>query len=68
MTRQIEWVSASTVLVMANIPCDTLYGGIMCQIMGYEIDVPTGRILQQIDAKQLKLRWQKTHSLELPNS
>jgi hypothetical protein len=56
----IDWVNASSVLVMAEIPCSALYGGIMCQVMGYELEVPTGRILKRIDAKQLKLRWQKS--------
>ena len=56
----IDWVTASAVLVMAEIPCSSSYGGIMCQVMGYELEVPTGRILKRIDAKQLKLRWQKS--------
>ena len=55
----IGWVNASTILVMAEVPCDTLFGGIACQVMGYELEVPTGRILRRIDAKELKLRWQK---------
>ncbi len=56
----IDWVNASTILVMAEIPCDSLFGGIMCQITGYELEVPTGRILQRTHAKQLKLKWQKS--------
>jgi len=56
----IDWVNASTVLVMAEIPCSTSQGGIMCQVMGYELEVPTGRILKRIDAKHLKLSWQKS--------
>jgi len=56
----IDWVNASTILVMAEIPCDTLFGGIMCQVMGYELEVPSGRILKRIDAKHLKLDWQKS--------
>jgi len=56
----IDWVSPSTLLVMAEVPCDSLYGGIMCQVMGYELEVPTGRILERIDAKNLELGWQKS--------
>jgi len=56
----IDWVTPSSILVMARIPCDSLYGGIMCQVMGYELQVPTGRILNRTDAKELKLRWQKS--------
>lgn len=60
----IDWVDASTILVMAEIPCSTSQGGIMCQVMGYELEVPTGRILKQIDAKDLKLGWQKSMAWE----
>jgi len=56
----IDWVNASTILVMAEVPCDTAYGGIMCQVLGYELEVPTGRILKRIDAKHLKLSWQNS--------
>ncbi len=56
----IDWVNASTILVMAEVPCDSLFGGIMCQVMGYELEVPTGRILKRMDAKQLKLDWQNS--------
>jgi hypothetical protein len=56
----IDWITSSSILVMAEIPCDTLYGGIMCQVMGYELEVPTGRILKRIDAKHLKHGWQKS--------
>jgi hypothetical protein len=60
----IDWVSPSTILVMAEIPCSSSRGGIMCQIMGYELEVPTGRILRRIDAKDLKLEWQKSMAWE----
>jgi hypothetical protein len=56
----IDWVNAFTILVMAEIPCDSLFGGIMCQVMGYELEVPSGRILKRMDAKQLKRDWQKS--------
>jgi hypothetical protein len=56
----IDWVNGSVVLVMAEIPCSTSYGAIMCQVMGYELQVPTGQILKRVDARQMKLRWQKS--------
>ena len=56
----IEWVNGSAILVLAEIPCSGTEGGIMCQVMGYELEVPTGRILKRIDAQQLKLKWQKS--------
>lgn len=56
----IDWANASTILVMAEVPCDSLFGGIMCQVMGYELEVPSGHILKRIDPKKLKLEWQKS--------
>jgi hypothetical protein len=56
----IDWVGPSSILVMSEVPCSSSYGGIMCQVMGYELEIPTGRILKRIDAKQLKLEWQKS--------
>jgi hypothetical protein len=56
----IDWVNGSVILVVAEVPCSSSYGGIMCQVMGYELQVPTGQILERIDATQLKLRWQKS--------
>ena len=56
----IDWVNSSTILIMAEVPCSTSQGGIMCQVMGYELELPTGRIIKRIDAKELKRDWQKS--------
>ena len=56
----IDWVNASTILVMGEVPCDSLFGGIMCQVMGYELEVPTGRIVKRMKPKELNLEWQKS--------
>jgi hypothetical protein len=57
----IDWLAdSSAILVMAEVPCSSSYGGIMCQVMGYELEVPTGKILKRIDAKHLKLDWQRS--------
>jgi len=56
----IDWITPSSILVLADIPGDTLYGGIMGQAMGYELQVPTGRIVKRVDATHLKLEWQKS--------
>lgn len=61
----IDWMTPSSILVMAEVPGDTLYGGIMGQVMGYELQVPTGRILKRIDAKHLKQEWQKSMAWNL---
>jgi len=56
----IDWITPSSILVMAEVPRSSSYGGIMCQVMGYELEVPTGRIIKRIDAKELKRDWQKS--------
>ena len=56
----IGWTrNSSAVLIFAEVPCSSTYGGIMCQVMGYEVDATTGRILQTVTARQMKSRWQK---------
>ena len=55
----VAWVpEKSAIIVMAEIPCSSSYGGIMCQVLGYEIQVPSGKILQRLTAKELKEKWQ----------
>jgi hypothetical protein len=55
----IAWAdNSSAVDVFAEIPCSSSYGGIMCQVLGYELRVPDGRILQRLTASQVKHSWQ----------
>jgi len=62
----IDWVrDSSTVVVMAEVPCTSSYGGIMCQVMGYELEVPTGRILKKMTAQQLRANWQQSMAWKL---
>lgn len=61
----IDWVNPSTMLILAEVPCSTSEGGIMCQVMGYEVEVPRGRIIKRIDAKGLKRDWQKSMAWNL---
>jgi len=57
----IDWGGdSSTIVVMAEVPCSSAHGGIMCQVMGYELDVPTGRILQRMTARQFAAAWQRS--------
>ena len=45
----IDWIEdSSAMVVMAEVPCTSNYGGIMCQAMGYEVEVPSGKILQRM--------------------
>ena len=55
----IAWTrDSNAVIVVAEVPCSSNYGGIMCQLMGYELEVPTGRILNRMTARELKGRYQ----------
>jgi len=54
----IAWADATTAVIMAEIPCSSSQGGMMCQVEGYEIDVRSGRILRRMTARELKRRWQ----------
>lgn len=57
----IDWVrGSSTLVVMAEVPCSSSWGGIMCQVIGYELAVPTGDIVKRIPAKHLKRDWQRS--------
>jgi hypothetical protein len=57
----LEWMEGSeSVIVMAEVPCSSFYGGIMCQVLGYRLQVPSGKILERMTAHELKRRWQKS--------
>jgi len=55
----IAWTrGSSSLVVFAEVPCSSSHGGIMYQVMGYELDVPTGRILARMSALEFKRRYQ----------
>jgi hypothetical protein len=55
----VAWTRDSAALVVfAEVPCSSIFGGIMCQVMGYELDATTGRILTRMTAPELKRRYQ----------
>ena len=56
----IDWTTDSAVVVMAEVPCAGSYGGIMCQVMGYELEVPTGNILKRMTAPDFAAKWQRS--------
>lgn len=57
----IDWLDGShSLLVMAEVPCAGSYGGTMCQVMGYEVEIPSGKILKTLDARSLKRHWQRS--------
>lgn len=58
----IDWnEDASAVVVMAEMPCSSAYGGIWCQVKGYEIEVSSGKVLRTMGAREFARRWQ--HSM-----
>ena len=58
----IDWTDgSSTVVVMAEMPCSSAFGGIMCQVLGYEVEASSGRILRRMEAREFARRWQ--HSM-----
>jgi len=57
----IEWTrGASAVVVMAEMPCSSRFGGVMCQVKGYEIEASSGKILRAMEAKEFAHRWQRS--------
>lgn len=62
----LAWTGDSTaIVVMAEVPCSSSYGGIMCQVLGYELSAADGRVLRRLAAKELKNRWQDEMAWEM---
>jgi hypothetical protein len=56
----LAWTKdSSAILVFAEVPCDSLYGGIMCQIRGYKLNAFDGSILKRLSASQTNRQWGK---------
>jgi hypothetical protein len=49
----LAWVEqSSAIIVMAEIPCSSSYGGVMCAVQRYQLKVPTGTIEKRMTARQ----------------
>jgi hypothetical protein len=58
----LDWIGTSSkMVVMAQVTCSSSMGGIDCQVLGYEIEVPSGKILRRMEPKEFARRWQ--HSM-----
>jgi hypothetical protein len=56
----LAWTpDSSAIFVFAEIPPSSSYGGIMGQVMGYEIAVPSGEIRARLPVKEVKEKWSK---------
>ena len=54
----VGWAQDSkSVFVFAEVPCSSSYGGIMCQVLGYQLGLPDGSILKKLTAQQVKTEW-----------
>jgi len=55
----IAWTGASsTIILVAEVPCSSAYGGIMCQVRGYEVRAVNGQIVREMSPRQLKREYQ----------
>jgi len=58
----LDWIGdSSQMVVMTETPCSSRFGGITCQVLGYEIEVPSGKILRRMEPKEFAKRWR--HSM-----
>jgi len=58
----IDWNGDSArIVVIAEVTCSSSMGGIMCQVLGYELDARSGRILRRMEPKEFARSWQ--HSM-----
>ncbi len=57
----VDWADdSSAIVVMAQVPCTSNFGGIMCQVLGFELSVPSGKILKRMLPGEFKSTWQKS--------
>ena len=55
----VAWTrGSSAIIVVAEVPCSSTYGGIMCQVRGYEVRGTDGQVLREMSPRQLKDEWQ----------
>jgi hypothetical protein len=60
-TAAIDWLSDSSgIVIMAEVTCSSMMGGIMCQTLGYEIEIPSGKILRRMEPREFATRWQRS--------
>ena len=61
----IDWgKDSSSIVVTAETNERTRVGGILGQVLGYEIEIPAGKILHRMEAKEFAERWQPSMAWE----
>ncbi len=54
----MKWMSTSnSLLVVGNVPDSSRYGANMTKWWGYEIEVPSGKILRRYSRREFRSRW-----------
>jgi len=62
----LDWIKGSTaIVVFAEVPPTSSYGGILGQVLGYELEIPTGKILQRMQVKEFKRVWQPSAAWDI---
>jgi hypothetical protein len=57
----LDWIGdSSRMVVMAQVICSSSMGGIMCEVLGYELEVPSGKILRRMESKEFAKRWKRS--------
>ena len=57
----IDWVNgSSSIVVMLEMNESSIVGGILGQALGYQLEIPTGKILRRMEAKEFARRWQSS--------
>jgi hypothetical protein len=55
----VAWTrGSSAIIVMAEMPCSSRFGGVMCQVLGYELDSTSGKILRRMQPEEFARAWQ----------
>jgi len=54
----LAWTEdSSAIYVIGEVPCSSWYGGIMCQVLGYELAISDGHVVKRLSARQAKQQW-----------
>ncbi len=62
----VDWLpDSSAIVVMAQVMPSSRFGGIMGQIMGYVLEVPTGKILQRMEAREFARKWKRSLAFKI---
>ncbi len=62
----VDWLpDSSAIVVIAQVMPSSRLGGIMGQMMGYVLEVPTGKILQRMEAREFTRKWQRSLALKI---